>query len=291
MKYLINQEKINKKTFPIQVHHGKKPEYLFITHHGIMSSTISWKYFNNWVKDRAIVVSFDARVNGKNHMKAARLSRVYRDDFRDVVRWAKKKFPNLVVVVLGSSWGSSVVAEYMQKYYYEVEKAIIWSFPYNFLKNNSEIKKDNGKKQSKLNYIWKFGLMLLFNINTKILMKMNLENTGNNRALERLNRIKKPKPVSTKIFWAACKSIKNSNKTLRKINRQHKNTKLVYFQSKQDSFLKNKKLKEIENIKKSGVEIRFFNEGKHAFQWDQKNNHNVLFFESMWGWLENNIFN
>ena len=289
---------INKKSFPGRIHIGDKPKYIFVTHHGMLSNNTSFRYFEKWLGENAIVVNYDARCNGENKMRASRMAGTYVRDLRDVIRWAKKEYPNIPVVTLGSSIGASVVIAYAKKYgTREVYKNIAWSVPYNFIsgeeaqetvKETKEKVKNNDdlgiKEPSKLQWANKFIWMILFNLNLKAYVKIDLDRTANNKTLSRLNRMNKPKATPVKLFYASGKLIWTSNKNIKKINKGT-DEKLLYFQSTKDSYLTPKKLEQLKKWTGNGTKMILMDEGKHAFQWETENNLNERVFEMLTEWL------
>lgn len=295
MKTLI---KINNKEFPGRVHVGSKPKYLFVTHHGLLSNNTSFRYFEKWIGENGIVVNYDMRVNGENKMRASRMASTYIKDLRDVIRWAKKEYPDIPVVTIGSSIGASVVIGYAKKYgTNEVYKNVAWSIPYNFIsgeeaneqidktkKEAKQLEEVGFKEPTKLTWANKFFWMILFNLNTKAYAKIDLDRTANNKTLSRLNKMNKPKATPVKLFYASGKLIWTSNKKINKINKRSEN-EFLYFQSTIDSYLTKKKLEQLKKITGKGVNAIFLDKGKHAFQWETENNLNERVFQKVLDWL------
>ena len=295
---LINQIiTTNKKRFPARIHKGNKPEYIFVTHHGMLSNKTSWRYFEKYIMENAIVVSYDARVNGDNTLRASRFKSTYTKDLRDVVRWAKTEYPGIKVVTLGSSWGASIVIDHCKKYNEEVYKSIAWSVPYRFTEGEDAVEtattaksKENKevvvKETGTLGYAWRFFFMLFMNFNTKSYTKIDLTKTADNKALARINRMNKPKATPVKLFWATYKSIRSSNKSMVKINKKFKESELIYFQSTVDTYLDPSKLEELKLNSSNGLKLEILNKGKHAFQWEVENGVNKIVFNTMIKWLK-----
>lgn len=293
--------KFNNKEFPGRIHIGDKPKYIVVTHHGMLSNNTSFRYLENWIGENGIVVNYDVRVNGKNKMKASRMASTYVRDFRDVIRWAKNKYPNIPVITLGSSIGAAVVTSYAKKYgVKEVYKNIAWSIPYNFI-SGEEASEAINKTKEKVNqyeelgikeptiltWIWKFSLMIFFNINSKAYVKIDLNRTADNKILSRINKINKPEATPVKLFYASGKLIWTANRNLRKINKKN-NQEFLYIQSTKDSYLTDKKLKQLKKWTGCGVKTYYLDEGKHAFQWENKSGLNIRVFKMVWNWLETN---
>ncbi|NQZ65592.1 MAG: alpha/beta hydrolase [Mycoplasmatales bacterium] len=286
-----------KKELPVRVHIGNNPKFIFVTHHGLLSNNTSFRYLEKWVGESGIVVNYDARSHGSNKMKASRFGFTYVNDFRDIVRWTKKRFPNIPIITIGSSWGASIVAGYAKKYgVTEVFKNVAWSIPYNFLfseeskeaqkKDKDEIdqyKKLQIKKPTIFSWTWKMIVVILTNFNTKEYVKLDLQRTANNDTLNRMNKINKPKPTPVKLFYSAGKLILISNRRLKKINK-NENAEFLYIQSTMDTYLTKNKLKQVKKWTGKGVESMFLNEGKHAFQWEVKNNLNEKVFQIVVDW-------
>ena len=291
----INTEiKINNKTFPARIHEGEKPQYVFVVHHGLLSNKTSFRYFEKWLGDRAILIGYDARVNGDNQLRASRMSSTYARDLRDVIKWAKQEYKDIPVVTLGSSWGANVVIDYAAKYgNQETFKNVAWSIPFNFMSGEeaTEVRTESKKVEepaikqtNRFGYAWRFILMILFNINTKALAKVDLEKTANNRALARINRMNKPKKTPVKLFYAVGKSLLTVFKKLNKINKQDKHS-FLYIQSKVDSYLRSKDLNKLKSIDNNGLDIVYMDKGKHAFQWETEDKLNEKVFQVVWDWL------
>lgn len=295
---LINKViKINNKEFPVRIHEGEKPEYVFVTHHGMLSNKTSFRYLEKYLGETAIVVNYDARVNGDNKMRASRMMGTYTRDLRDVVRWSKEHYPNVKVVTLGSSWGASVVIDHARKYSNEIFKAVAWSVPYKFAHgedavetskkaNSKENKEATIKETTTWGYAWRFMLMLMFNINTKSYTKIDLTKTANNKALARINRMNKPKATPVKLFYATYKHIMTSNKNMIKIDNKNRESELLYFQSTIDGYLDPKKLDKLKQHSSNGLALNILDEGKHAFQWETENKLNERVFQMMLNWLK-----
>ena len=295
---LINKIiKTNNKEFPTRIHQGDNPDYIFVTHHGMLSNKTSWRYFEKFMKEKAIVISYDARVNGDNKLRPSRLKSTYTRDLRDVVRWAKIEYPGIKVVTLGSSWGASIVVDHCKKYNDEIYKSIGWSVPYRFTEGEDAVEtstkaksKENKevvvKETGTLGYAWRFFFMLFMNINTKSYTKIDLTKTADNKALARMNRMNKPKATPVKLFWATYKSIKSSNKTMVKINNKFEESEMLYFQSTVDDYLDPAMLEELKLNSSKGLKLEVLNKGKHAFQWENENGVNEIVFNKMLEWLK-----
>lgn len=293
---------INKKVIPTRIYEGKTPKYIFVTHHGMLSNKTSFRYFEKWVENKAVVISYDARCNGQNNLRASRRTKTYVNDLRDVVRWAKEKYPKIPIVTIGSSWGAAIVSHYAKIYgTRDTYKNVAWSIPYAFAtsqeakkeinKNNETIKKVDDKvkvKQTgKFGFTWRMLVMLFFNINTKAYVKIDLEKTANNKALNRLNTLNKPSSTPIKLFWTSGIEIIKANKYLKKIDKKGAKNNFLYIQSLKDSYLKPKKLKQLKKwTNNNGVKTLFLNEGQHAFQWETENNVNIKVFKMVIDFLK-----
>lgn len=291
----------NNKKFPGRVHIGNEPKYLFVTHHGILSNNTSFRYLEKWLGESAIVVNYDARVNGQNKMRASRLASTYVRDLRDVIRWSKQQYPNIPVVTIGSSWGAAVVASYAYKYSTkEVYKNVAWSIPYNFISSRESKEVQNETKEkinkykelgikepTKLTWAIKFLLMLSTNINVKAYVKIDLTKTANNKILAKINKIKKPVATPIKLFYATGKLILSANRKLKSINK-NKEEEFLYIQSTIDSYITEKKIKQLKKWTGNGVKTYYLNEGKHAFQWENESGLNLKVFDMVIQWLNLN---
>lgn len=300
MELIKTTIKFNNKEFPGRVHVGSKPEYIFVTNHGMLSNNTSFRHFEKWIGEKGIVVNYDIRVNGKNTMRASRMSSTYVRDLRDVIRWAKKEYPGIPVVTIGSSLGASIVIAYANKYgTKEVFKNVAWSIPYNFISGEeaTETVKETKEKVNQYQelgikeptmFTWamKFALMLPFNINTKAYVKIDLDRTANNKALSRLNRMNKPAATPVKLFYASGKLIWSSNRRLKYINNRNDQQEFLYFQSTVDSYLTKKKLEQLKKVTGKGVKVNYLDEGKHAFQWETENSLNERVFQMIINWLK-----
>ena len=298
MNIIEKNVKIKHKKFPCRIHFSPKAKYIFVTHHGILSKNSAFWTFENWIKNKATIISFDARVNGNNKMRASRMSTTYVRDFRDIIFWVKKEYPNIPIVTLGSSWGATIVIQYAKKYGTKhVFKNIAWSIPFNFLSNNkTENNNENDEKAKiekklttkKWGYIWKFFIMLTMNINAKSYTKIDINKITKNKIIIRANRLSELQPTPVKLFWAAYKSILMSNWNLKKINKDKNKNQFLYIQSTKDSYLTQKKLKKLRQNTGYGVDVKYLDEGTHAFQWEIKNNLNHRVFEIILNWLKKN---
>lgn len=297
MKVINKIIKVKRKSFPIRIYEGDKPQYLIVTHHGILSNKMSWRYLEKWVNERAIVFNYDARVNGENKLRPSRHPNTYVRDLRDVISYAKKCYPHLPIITLGSSWGATVVISHAQKYGDTIFKAVAWSIPYAFSKGEDKTKKNKDlsqvenkeqtkiKETSKAMYAWKFFWMIFFNFNTKTYTKIDLGMTANNKALARINRLAKPKATPVKLFYSTWLLILRANKNIKKVNNKYEPTKLLYLQSTVDLYLKPKKLEELKKCNGQGAKLHILNEGRHAFQWEKENNLNERVFQIVWNWI------
>lgn len=304
MELINDVAKIGKKEFPVRIHKGEKPEYLIVTHHGLLSNKTTYRYLEKWAEERAIIVSYDARVNGDNKLRASRMMSTYTRDLKDVVQWAKGMYPGIKVITLGSSWGAAVVVDFARKYPTIADKNVAWSIPYDMFgaeegketqakaaeavkELNKEVGKPLVKETTHLGYAWRFALMLSLNINTKSYTKIDLDKTAANKALARINKIVKPQATPVKLFWATFKSVARVFKNFEKINKAEKH-EFLYIQSTIDSYLKSNSLEKLKSVTGQGVDVIYLNEGRHAFQWEKENDLNVRVFQMVFDWLEIN---
>ena len=286
--------KYKNKEIPSKIYIGNKPQYIFVTHHGLISNKNSFRYFERFIKEKAIVVNYDARLNGENKMRASRMSSTYVRDLRDVIRWSKINYPNIPIVTIGSSWGATVVIAYAKKYSNkETYKNIAWSIPFNFTKSEDSKEENNKEKKIKdikniettyFGYFWKFLIMILFNINAKSYTQIDLNQITNNKTIKRLSKRQGVKPTPVKLFWSALKSIFSSNRNLKKIDNRNSED-FLYFQSLIDVYFNDKQLSKLKKLNGKGVKVIFLKEGKHALQWEEENNLNNKVFEIIMKWL------
>ncbi|MCR8612912.1 MAG: alpha/beta hydrolase [Mycoplasma sp.] len=267
----------NNKQFNLKIVKGSK-EYVFVTLHGIQSNNTSWRYLEKWLNERATVINFDARCNGQDKKRASRMHSTYVRDLRDVVLWTKREYQKSKIIVIGSSWGAAVGMHFANKYSHLVHKIVLWSIPQNIFtseeaKQNKEVSKKNNEGKiavtSNFEYAWKLLVMLLFNINTKAYTKIDLDRTANNKTLSRMNKMKKPEATPVKLFYAAWKNIFLSWRIIKKINKGT-DRKLLYIQSTKDEYATDKKMKFIRKNTGEGIEYIELDKGKHAFQWETK---------------------
>lgn len=266
---------------------------LFITHHGLKSNNTSWRYFERWINGKYPILSFDARSNGKDKKRATRMHWTYVRDLRKIILWAKEKYRNHKIILLGSSWGASVVLNLERKYPNLVDYTIAWSIPHKMFRsedaiNNIDAAKNNKISENKITtnygYTWRLILMLIFNINFKVITKIDLERTANNKLLARMNKIQKPSPTPIKLFYSCWKSIHASYKSIKVINKRDYQ-KVYYLQSKGDSYFKKTKVDFIVKNVGCGIKYKEFAKKMHAFQWETEENFNYKFFKMIFSFI------
>ena len=281
----------NNKTFQTKIVDGNT-DIIFITCHGLQSNKTSFRYFEKWLDKRATVINFDIRTNGDDKKRATRMQSTYTRDLRDVVLWAKSKYMGSKIVLLGSSWGASLVLNFMKSHSSLVYKCIAWSIPHNIFsseeaKNNNKVAKTKDKDlevTSNFGFAWRIILMVLFNINFKSYTKIDLDRTANNKALKRLNSMQKPKATPVKLFYSTWKSIVWSWHSMKMINKKLQRSTL-YIQSSIDSYATRDKLDFIRQHTGKGIKYIELAKGKHAFQWELEDDLYIEVFEMVWDFI------
>ena len=291
---------INNKKFPVRVVGNSNSEYIFVNNHGVLSSKESYIPMEKWGANKYLFLSYDARSSNNNSLlPASRFVNTYIEDLKDLIIWIKEKFPHKKIILIGSSWGASLVISFTRKYGNLIYKCVSWSIPHKIIASTNAknaIFKDKksaetkSKNDSILKMTIKFIMMLLFNINTFFKLKIDIDKTSSNEALQRIHKLKKYDMASTKYIWAVYKNIKKAIKDIKYLN-EHKISNVLYIQSLLDGYGKKKTFEYLEKNTNNYVSYLLINEFFHAAHWEGKNNLNIRILNLIENWVLTNKVN
>lgn len=226
----VNPEKVDPQTS------------IFIFNCGLGGTNSFNIYMNNPFYNSHYFIMYDKMGHGENSNPISQFKKKYLYELNEVVDWAKKKFPNLKIYLLGESWGSAINFLYQQKNSSKINGVINWNMP---TAPVSPVKKTAWQNWQ---FAWREILTLITNINLFLpLEQSNHELLSSNKLLVRAIGMQPTTRNSTRTTLAVWRFMRPAYKFLIR-NGNNTNYDFLYVQSGQDALMCKKHISNIERV-------------------------------------------